>query len=130
MEPVEEFPPRDRTRPRRRMTTGQPRKATSIAWAGRRSPASPATAARIDGRFIDRLLDSGALRMFAFASAITRPDVYERCAERGIRRVAEPDSVVIAQPSVGSIFTTYNAILDRAAALDPLEALVLVHQDA
>jgi len=68
--------------------------------------------------------------MFAFASAITRPDVYERCAERGIRRAAEPDSVVIAQPSLGSIFVTYNAILDQAAALDGLEALVLLHQDA
>jgi hypothetical protein len=68
--------------------------------------------------------------MFAFASAITRPDVYERFAKPGIERAAEPDSVVVALPSGGSIFANYNAILDRAAAMDGLEGLVLVHQDA
>ncbi len=56
LEPVEGFPPRDRTRPRRRMTTGRPPQATGMLRAGRRSPASTATSARIDGRFIDRLL--------------------------------------------------------------------------
>jgi hypothetical protein len=68
--------------------------------------------------------------MFAFGAAITRPDVYDRCAAPGIRRAAEPDSVVIAQPSVGSVFASYNALLDQAAPLEDLEALVLVHQDA
>ena len=37
---------------------------------------------------------------------------------------------MIALPAVGSIFASYNAILERAAALEDLEALVLVHQDA
>jgi len=68
--------------------------------------------------------------MIAFGSAITRPEVYRRCAEPGIRRVAEPDSEIFALDSVGSIFASYNAILELAAPRDDLEALVLVHQDA
>ena len=68
--------------------------------------------------------------MIAFGSAITKPDVYARCAEPGIRRAAEPDSEVYAEPSAGSIFHNYNALLERAAQRDDLEALVLVHQDA
>jgi hypothetical protein len=68
--------------------------------------------------------------MIAFGSSITSPDDYRRCAERGFRLVAEPDSDVFAQPSKGSIFHNYNLILERAAQLDGLEALVLVHQDA
>jgi hypothetical protein len=68
--------------------------------------------------------------MIAFGSAITRPEVYRACAEPGIRRAAEPDSPVFDTPAAGSIFRSYNALLERAAALDGLEALVLVHQDA
>jgi hypothetical protein len=67
--------------------------------------------------------------MIAFGCSITRPEVYRRCAEPGIRRVAEPDSEVYALESVGSIFQSYNRILDTAAPRDDLEALVLVHQD-
>jgi hypothetical protein len=68
--------------------------------------------------------------MIAFGTAITRPDVFKTCAQPGIRRAAESDSVVYDLPSVGSIFRSYNALLDRAAAHEDLEALVLVHQDA
>jgi hypothetical protein len=68
--------------------------------------------------------------MIAFASSITKPDVYGRCAEPGIRRAAEADSEVWPMPAIGSIFKSYNALLDRAAQVDGLEALVLVHQDA
>jgi hypothetical protein len=68
--------------------------------------------------------------MIAFGSAITKPDLYQRYAEVGIRRAAEPDSAVLALTSVGSIFASYNAVIEQAAALDDLEALVLVHQDA
>lgn len=67
--------------------------------------------------------------MIAFGSAITKPDVYARCAEVGIRLAAEPDSEVYAMPSIGSIFASYNALLDQAASREDLEALVLVHQD-
>jgi Glycosyltransferase like family len=67
--------------------------------------------------------------MIAFGSSITKPDVYDGYAQRGIELVWEPDSVVFALPAGGSIFAGYNAILQRAAELPELEALVLVHQD-
>jgi hypothetical protein len=67
--------------------------------------------------------------MIAFGSSITKPDVYRDCAEPGIKLVAEPDSAVFALSSVGPIFASYNALLDRAAECDDLEALVLLHQD-
>src|ERR1700691_3136870 len=68
--------------------------------------------------------------MIAFGCSVTKPEVYERCAAVGIRRVAETDSTIDAMPSVGSIFRSYNTLLDRHADRDGLEALVLVHQDA
>jgi hypothetical protein len=68
--------------------------------------------------------------VIAFGAAITRPEVYRRCAEPGIRRAMEPDSVVLDLPSVGSVFASYNALLERAGAYEDLEALVIVHQDA
>jgi hypothetical protein len=68
--------------------------------------------------------------MIAFATATTKPDVYRRCAGPGIARAAEDDSEVRAMPSIGSIFASYNALLDEFSARDELEALVLVHQDA
>lgn len=67
--------------------------------------------------------------MIAFGSAITKPDVYERCAEIGIRLAREPDSAIFALPSIGSIFESYNAVIEQAAGCDDLEALVLLHQD-
>jgi hypothetical protein len=67
--------------------------------------------------------------VIAFGTSITRPDVYARCAEPGIRRAAEPDSPVFAFESAGSLFRSYNTVLDAAAPLDDLEALVLLHQD-
>jgi hypothetical protein len=68
--------------------------------------------------------------MIVFGTAITDEETYERCAAPGIRVAAEPDSKVLAHPAAGSIFRSYNLILDRAAAHEDLEALVLVHQDA
>jgi hypothetical protein len=68
--------------------------------------------------------------MIAFGTAITRPDVYRACAEPGIRRAAEPGAAVYDMPAAGSIFSSYNALLDWAAALEDLEAVVLVHEDA
>jgi hypothetical protein len=67
--------------------------------------------------------------MIAFGSSITNPEVYRLQAEPGIRRAAEVDSEVYAMASVGSIFRSYNAVLETAAARADLEALVLVHQD-
>jgi hypothetical protein len=68
--------------------------------------------------------------MIAFGSSVTEPDVYRDCAEPGIRRAAEPDSEIQAMPAIGSIFRSYNALLDEFAEREDLEALVLVHQDA
>jgi len=68
--------------------------------------------------------------MIAFGCSITEPEVYERCAGPGIERAKESDSVVLARSAAGSIFRSYNLLLDLAAEYEDLEALVLVHQDA
>ena len=68
--------------------------------------------------------------MIAFGVSVTEPKVYERCAEPGIRLVAEPDTEVMAHGSTGSVFRSYNMLVDQARKLDGLEALVLIHQDA
>ena len=68
--------------------------------------------------------------MIVFASAITDQEQFHRYAEPGIGRAAEADTIVIAHPAQGSIFSSYNAILDRVAAMEGVEALVLLHQDA
>jgi hypothetical protein len=68
--------------------------------------------------------------MIAFGCAITDPEQFRRCAEPGIDRAAEADSVRFVGASVGTIQRSYNAALDQAAECDDLEALVLVHQDA
>jgi hypothetical protein len=68
--------------------------------------------------------------MIVFASSITSHDEYLEHAQPGIRLAAEPDSEIWAFAAAGSIFRSYNLLLDRAAARDDIEALVLVHQDA
>jgi hypothetical protein len=68
--------------------------------------------------------------MIAFGCSITSPETYERCAGPGIRLAAEPSSQILAQAAAGSIFRSYNLLMERASAFDDLEALVLVHQDA
>jgi len=67
--------------------------------------------------------------MIAFGSSITAPAVYERHAWSGFRRAGETDSVILSRRAEGSIFHSYNAILEQAAAYEDLEALVLAHQD-
>ena len=67
--------------------------------------------------------------MIAFGCPITAPVSYERFAKPGIDAVAEPGAPVFAYRATSSIFRSYNIILDKAAAVDDLEALVLVHQD-
>jgi len=67
--------------------------------------------------------------VIGFGCAITKPEVYRTAAEVGIRRAAEPDSEILSGPAIGSIFQSYNALIDRAAQWAELEALVLVHQD-
>lgn len=68
--------------------------------------------------------------MITFGCSIITPDVYERCASPGIERAREPDSVVLAHAAAGSVARSFNLLLDQAAKLDGLEALVLLHEDA
>lgn len=68
--------------------------------------------------------------MFVFASSVTDRAVYDACAGPGIARAAEPGSEVWAIDAPGTLQESYNHILDRAAAIPELEALVIVHQDA
>jgi hypothetical protein len=68
--------------------------------------------------------------MIAFGCSITSTDVYARAAEPGFERVREPDTEIIANSAAGSIFRSYNVILDAVQDRADLDALVLVHQDA
>jgi Glycosyltransferase like family len=68
--------------------------------------------------------------VIAFGCSITSPEFYRRCAEPGIQLAAEPDSVVFPFMAAGSLFRSYNLLLDKASELKDLEAFVLVHQDA
>ena len=67
--------------------------------------------------------------MIAFGVAVTSLSAYDRYAFPGIQRVAEPDSLVMAHQTAGSIFHNYNLLLDKASEREDLEALVLPHQD-
>ena len=67
--------------------------------------------------------------MIAFGISVTDVEKYQRYAQPGIERAAEPDSEVIAHQSLGSVFRGYNVLLDRAGEMPDLEALVLLHQD-
>jgi hypothetical protein len=68
--------------------------------------------------------------MIAFASSITDPEMYKQAAQPGIELAREADSLVLANAAAGSIFRSYNLIMDSVADRDDLEALVLLHQDA
>jgi hypothetical protein len=68
--------------------------------------------------------------VIVFGTAVTDPETYDRCASPGIQRVSEPDSVILAHQTAGSLFRNYNLLLDMAGEHEGLEALVLVHQDA
>ena len=67
--------------------------------------------------------------MIVFGTAVTDPETYQHCAVPGIDRAAEPDSAILAHHTAGSLFRNYNILLDKAAAHEDLEALVLLHQD-
>ena len=68
--------------------------------------------------------------MIAFGSPISDTESYTRYARRGIELAAEADSPVFAFAAVGHISRTYNLMLDKAAELEGLEALVLAHPHA
>lgn len=68
--------------------------------------------------------------MIAFGCSITDPAMYDKAAGPGIKLAAEPNSEIFARAAAGSIFRSYNLLMDTAAAHEDLEALVVVHQDA
>lgn len=68
--------------------------------------------------------------MIAFGSPISDTESYTRYARRGIELAAEADSPVFAFAAVGHISRTYNLMLDKAAEVEGLEALVLAHPHA
>jgi Glycosyltransferase like family len=68
--------------------------------------------------------------MIVFGCSITLPAVYRAAAEKGFDLVAEPDSVIVANAAAGSLMRSYNLIMNKAAQMDDVEALVLCHQDA
>jgi len=66
--------------------------------------------------------------MIAFGTAVASESTYRALALPGIRRVAEPDSLLLA-PAGRSLQAAYNGILDEAGGYRDLEALVLLHED-
>lgn len=68
--------------------------------------------------------------MVAIGSAITDAGKYEKFVTPGIELCREPDTEVFSFASSGTLFRSYNLILDEAAKRDDLEFLVLIHQDA
>lgn len=68
--------------------------------------------------------------MIAFASCIASPEVFAARALPGLRRVAEPDLQFAELSTTTSILEAYNEALEHFAAVDELEALVLLHEDA
>jgi len=67
--------------------------------------------------------------MIAFGAAVADRAAYKEIALPGIERAAEADSVVLTRSGYDSIQQPYNEMMDEAAALPDLEALVLLHQD-
>jgi hypothetical protein len=65
--------------------------------------------------------------MIAFGSPISDAEAYRRYAQPGIDRAAEPDSPLFPVAAVDSVPRSYNLVIDAAADLAGLEALVLVH---
>ena len=92
----------------------RPRRAARVP-VGRREQACPAVV--------------GSPAMIAFGCSMTSPEIYARWAKPGVDLAAEPDSEVYAYQAAGSLFRSYNLIMEQAATHADLEALVLVHQD-
>jgi hypothetical protein len=68
--------------------------------------------------------------MIAFTTAVIDPEAYRRFARPGIERAAEPGSTIQVFEAVGSEPRSANLLLDAAAGLEDLEALVIVDQRA
>jgi hypothetical protein len=67
--------------------------------------------------------------MIAFGVAIGDHSTYEDVALPGLERAVEPDSTILTRSGHDTIQRPYNEMMDEAAVLPDLEALVLLHQD-
>jgi len=67
--------------------------------------------------------------MIAFAACVGTPAKLAAFAAPGLQRVMEPDSAFAELTTGRSIHEAYNEALDHFAAVDGLEALVLLHED-
>lgn len=67
--------------------------------------------------------------MIAFGCVIGSEERYRRHALAGIRRFAEPESVVVEKRGQDCIHRAYNDILAEFGELPELEAGVLLHED-
>jgi Glycosyltransferase like family len=67
--------------------------------------------------------------MIAFAACVGTPAKLAAFAAPGLQRVMEPDSVFAELTTDRSIHEAYNEALEHFAAVDDLEALVLLHED-
>ena len=127
----------------RRRPRAAPARSPRAASAARARPAASSSSTR--ARAAARARSGRAARRAPVAAAPARDGARDdrlrhrdhrpgrstqRCAEPGIRRAAEPDSVVLATPPPARSSATTTLLLDQAAAHEDLEALVLVHQDA
>lgn len=66
--------------------------------------------------------------MIAFGVAMNDPEAYRRYARPGIERSVERDSELFAIAASGAVGRSSNLVLEAAARVDGLEALVLVSE--
>jgi hypothetical protein len=67
--------------------------------------------------------------VIGFACAVSSQEQYRKWALPGIEKVRDPEDALIEVRDIDSVYRAYNTALERAAALEGLEALVLLHQD-
>jgi hypothetical protein len=67
--------------------------------------------------------------VIAFAACVGSPEKLAGCAAPGLRRAMEPGSPFAELTTDRSIHEAYNEALEHFAAVDDLEALVLLHED-
>src|ERR1700753_3875559 len=71
----------------------------------------------------------GITMTIAFGIAVASEQRYERMERPGIERIANRYSVVLTRHGYDSIQVPYNLIIEEAAEIPGLEALVLLHED-
>jgi GT2 family glycosyltransferase len=67
--------------------------------------------------------------VIAFGCAITSDEKYREWALPGLRRAAEPDSLMVTRRDGGTLQAAYNSMIEEVRRRPDVEALVLLHQD-